>query len=77
MYFTTHNSRSLKEAFDLDYEGYRRRNIHSLFFQFVLIILVPVVQRVDNAVHRINYYPVDRVVCFASTYPLNSDLSGG
>ena len=37
----------------------------------------PVVQRVDNAIHRINHYPVDSVVCFANTYPLDSDLSGG
>ena len=39
--------------------------------------LAPVVQRVDNAIHRINRYPVDSVVCFANTYPLDSDLSGG
>ena len=25
--------------------------------------LAPVVHRVDNAIHRINYYPVDSVVC--------------
>ena len=37
----------------------------------------PVVQRVDYAIHRINHYPVDSVVCFANTYPLDSDLSGG
>ena len=37
----------------------------------------PVVQRLDNAIHRINYYPADSVVCFVNTYPLDSDLSGG
>ena len=37
----------------------------------------PVVQRLDNAIHRINHYPADSVVCFAYTYPLDSDLSGG
>ena len=37
----------------------------------------PVVQGVDNAIHRINHYPVDSIVCFVSTYPLDSDLSGG
>ena len=37
----------------------------------------PVVQRLDNAIHRINRYPADSVVCFVSTYPLDSDLSGG
>ena len=36
-----------------------------------------VVQRVDNAIHRINHYPVDSVVCFVNIYPLDSDLSGG
>ena len=34
-------------------------------------------QRLDNAIHRINHYPADSVVCFCNTYPLNSDLSGG
>ena len=38
---------------------------------------VPVVRKVDNAIHRINHYPVDSVVCFVNTYPLNSDLAGG
>ena len=38
---------------------------------------VPVVRKVDNAIHRINHYPVDSVVCFVNTYPLDSDLSGG
>ena len=39
--------------------------------------LDPVVQRLDNAIHRINHYPVDSVVCFVNTYPLDSDLCGG
>ena len=33
---------------------------------------VPVVQKVDNAIHQINHYPVDSVVCFVNTYPLDS-----
>ena len=41
------------------------------------ILLVPVVRKVDNAIHRMNHYPVDSVVCFVNTYPLDSDLSGG
>ena len=41
-----------------------------------LIQLVPVVRKVDDAIHRINHYPVDSVVCFVNTYPLDSDLSG-
>ena len=36
-----------------------------------------VVQKVDNAIHQINHYPVDSVVCFVNIYPLDSDLSGG
>ena len=39
--------------------------------------LGPVVQRMDNAIHRINHYPVDSVVCFVDTYPLDSYLSSG
>ena len=26
--------------------------------------LAPVVRKVDNAIHRINHYPLDSVVCF-------------
>jgi len=36
-----------------------------------------VVQRLDNAIHLINHYPADSVVCFVNIYPLDSDLSGG
>ena len=39
--------------------------------------LVQFVQRPDNAIHRINHYPADSVVCFVNIYPLDSDLSGG
>ena len=41
------------------------------------VSLAPVVQRLDNAIHRINHYPADSVVCFVNTYPLDSDLSAG
>ena len=37
----------------------------------------PVVRRVDNAIHRISYYPLDSVIGYRNTYPLDSDLSGG
>lgn len=33
--------------------------------------LVQVVQKVDNANHQINHYPVDSMVCFVNTYPQN------
>ena len=32
-----------------------------------------VVQRLDNAIHRINHYPADSVVCFVNIYPVDSD----
>ena len=37
----------------------------------------PVVQRLDNAIHRINHYPVDKGSQNKPRYPLDSDLSGG
>ena len=37
----------------------------------------PFVQTVDNAIHRINHYPLDIAIGFAITYPVDSDLSGG
>ena len=42
-----------------------------------LIHRAPVVQKLDNAIHRINLYPVDNAIGFPYTYPLDSDLSGG
>ena len=37
-----------------------------------------VVQKEDNAIHRINLYPVDSaIIGFPNTYPLDSDLSSG
>ena len=40
-------------------------------------VLAPVVQKLDSAIHRINHYPVDNAIGFPTTYPLDSDLSGG
>ena len=40
-------------------------------------ILAPVVQKVDNAIHLINLYPLDSAIGFPNTYPLDSDLSSG
>ena len=39
--------------------------------------LPPVVEKVDNAIHWINLYPVDKVIGFSKKYPLDSDFSGG
>ena len=41
------------------------------------IAQAPVVQRVDNAIHRINHYPVDKCWENKLDYPPDSDLSGG
>ena len=30
-----------------------------------------------NAIHRINHYPENSEVCLVTTYPLDSNLSGG
>ena len=40
-------------------------------------LLALVVQKVDSAIPRINYYPVDSAISFRNNYPLDSDLSGG
>ena len=39
--------------------------------------LTRVVEKVDNAIHRINHSPADSAVCFVNTYPLDNDLSAG
>ena len=38
--------------------------------------LGPVFQKVDNAMHWINHYPLASAIGFAVTYPLDSNLSG-
>ena len=43
----------------------------------VFLDQAPVVQTVDNAIYRINHYPLDIAIGFAITYPADSDLSGG
>ena len=53
------------------------QNLPQTKFGIFILLLGPVVQRLDNAIHRINHYPAASVVCFANTYPLDSDLSGG
>ena len=44
---------------------------------FCFPFLAPVVQRLDNAIHRINRYPADKCQQNKPRYPLDSDLSGG
>ena len=44
----------------------------------ILVHIWPqVVQKVDNAIHGINHYPLDSAIGFPNTYPLDSDSSGG
>ena len=43
----------------------------------LFIVLAPVVQKLDNAIHRINLYPLDSAIGFPNTYPLDTDLSAG
>jgi len=38
----------------------------------LLSLPVPVVQKVDGAIHRINLYPLDSAIGFRNTYPLDS-----
>ena len=51
----------------------KRKNTEGL----QLTVQAPVVQKVDNAIHRINHYPLDIAIGFAITYPVDSDLSVG
>ena len=46
------------------------------FFYFCAL-LAPVVQRLDNVIHRINHYPADKCSQNKPRYPLDSDLSDG
>ena len=39
----------------------------------LVIVLYLVVRRMDNAIHRINRYPLKSLVCLVNTYPLDSD----
>ena len=39
--------------------------------------LAPVVQRLDNTIHRINCYQADKCLQNKPRYPLDSDLSSG
>ena len=43
----------------------------------ILICLVPVVQKVDKAIHQINLNPLANAIGFPNIHPLGSDLSTG
>ena len=46
-------------------------------FQKFLVIQGPVARNPENTIHWINLYPVDNVIGFPNTYPLDSDFSVG
>ena len=74
MKFTkVYNARASGQCF----AQYVSRSRRSCYRGLFIVLLARVVRKVDKAIHRINHYPVDRVVCFVNTYPLDSDLSGG
>ena len=39
--------------------------------------LASLVQKLDSAIHPINFYPLDNAIGFRNTCPLDSDLSSG
>ena len=41
------------------------------------LTLVPVVQKMDSAIHRVDHYPLDGAIGCPNTYPLDRDLYGG
>ena len=41
------------------------------------ILLAPVVQKLDSAIHRINHYPAYKYYVNQLRYPLDSHLSSG
>ena len=43
-------------------------------FKYIDLLLAPVVQKVNSAIHRINLYPLDGAIGFPDVYPLDSDL---
>ena len=41
------------------------------------LTLVPVVRKMDSAIHRVDHYPLDSAIGCPNSYPLDSDLYGG
>ena len=57
------------------FSGYALRNLKQIS-TIINIFLTPVVQKVDNTIHRINHYPLDSAIGFPNTYAVDSDLPG-
>ena len=52
-------------------------HLDEVFFSVFLLPFAkqaPVVQKVDNAIHWINHYPLDIAIAFAITYPVDSAI---
>ena len=49
--------------------------MHKLRVKFVEVQAPVIVQKMNNAIHRINIYPLDSAIGFLNTYLLDSDLS--
>ena len=56
---------------------YSNKISSSGLFRLPTLLLAPVVQTLDNAIHRISHYPADKYYGNQLRYPLDSDLSGG
>ena len=53
----------------------RMLDYHFTIYASYPILLVPVVQKVDNAIHRINpHYPLDSAIGFPNRYPVVSAI---
>ena len=67
------------EAWSLDILSFRvvRAKSAKGWARVLILVLAPVIQKVDSAIHWINYYPVDNAIGFRTTYQLGSELSGG
>ena len=53
------------------------RSYNDSFCNFCLTkfaLLDPVIQKVNNAIHGINLYPLDNAIGVSDTYPLGSDI---
>ena len=64
----------------LQCDAFPRRSHCSIGLRFhksEIISCSKLFEKVDNAIYRVNHYPVDSAVCSVITYPLDSDLSGG
>ena len=49
--------------------------MHKLRVKFVEVQAPVIVQKMNNAIHRINIYPLDSAMVFLNTYLLDSDIS--